>query len=159
MSIEFSGKIEGSKELENALNQLPKALAKSALVSMMKQSAKPVLADAKVNVPKRTGRLRDSLIIGASLSRRQKSSGSQKGFAEVFVGASWPSGAHAHLIEFGTKNMSAIPFLRPAWDSNRDTMFKDIQKVLWAILVKKARTLAKKAGAGKLGSRTIGELR
>jgi len=154
MSLELSAKFEGGKELVNALKQLPKALRKSALKSMLRKVAKPVLADARTRVPVRTGGLRDSLAIGTTLTKRQRRFSIKTGDAQIFLGAG-KGGAHAHLIEFGTSKMSAKPFLRPAWDANKHKALKDAQKILWAILQKKAKTLAKKAAKGTLSKRSI----
>ena len=154
MSLELSTKFEGGKELENALKQLPKALKKSALRSMLRKVAKPVLQEAKSKVPVDSGGLRDSLAIGTTLTKRQRKFFIKTGDAQIFIGAG-KGGAHAHLVEFGTSMMSARPFLRPAWDAKKHKLLKDAQKILWTILAKKAKTLAKKAVKGTLSKSSI----
>ena len=180
MSLEFAGRIVGGKELEAALLELPKSLQKPTLESALKKAAKPVLADAKSGAP---GDLKKALAISTTLSKNQRKLQLKTGAAEVFVGATWPKGAAAHLVEFGTaphpipKKGNPImrfiiggeeifttvidhpgaaphPFLRPAWDANRDRVLDSIEKEIWEALRKKAQTLARKAAAGTLGKRT-----
>jgi len=147
----FQSKITGDKALERALKELPKSMAKSVLVSAMRKAAKPVLRDAKARVHVRTGDLKKSLAIGTKLTQGQSRGNARgKNVPQIFIGARWPTGAHAHLEEFGTAKTPAHPFLRPAWDANKERVLDSLGKEIWAVLAKKARQLAAKAAAGKL---------
>ncbi len=169
MSLKIDSAIYGAKELEEALNQLPKSMGKSALRAVLKKAAKPVVSAAKLYAPVLSGDLRDSITVGSSLVRSRKRFQQKVGAAQVFVGPTWPKGAQAHLIEFGHRLVShagqfirhipAQPFLRPAWDENKERVLQIISVELWSILLKKARTLAGKAQKGTLSGRTIDELR
>jgi len=171
MSLKIDAAIYGAKELENALNELPKSMSKSALRTALTKSAQPVVEAAKRYVPVDTGELRDSITTGTKLTKNQRRFQLKVGGAQIFIGASWPKGAHAHLVEFGfmltghepskvrIRHIPAQPFLRPAWDENKDQVLARIGGELWKALLKKARTLARKGAKGTLSKRTIEELR
>jgi len=140
----------GAFELEAAFNKLPKSLAKSTLRAALKKAAKPVLADAKADVHKASGNLRDSLAIGTQLMKSQTGFQRRVGFPQVFIGARWPQGAHAHLEEFGTVRTPSHPFMRPAWDRNKDEVRDSLGAEIWRQLARAAKRLAKRAAKGTL---------
>ena len=70
----------------------------------LEEGAGMVGGEAKSMVPVKTGALRDSI-------RVEKSRFSDGGF---LVKAGGSGAYHANLVELGTKNMQARPFLRPA---------------------------------------------
>jgi HK97 gp10 family phage protein len=135
----------GFKELENALLELPKAVGKKVLREALKKAAQPVVWDAQRNVPVLTGELLGSIDIRATLSKRQRRGRAKAGDVEMFIGPSWPKGAHGHLVEFGTSKMAARPFLRPAWDANKNGVLASIGRELWIAIDKAAKRLARKA--------------
>jgi len=143
--------ITGAKELEAALRALPKATAKSVLRNALKNAAAPTVAAAERMAPiGPTGDLSNSITVKAQLKKTQQGS-SKVGDVEMYVGATTPTGAHAHLIEFGTSKMSAKPFMRPAWESTKRAVLRNFERELWASLSAAAARLAKKAEAGTLG--------
>jgi HK97 gp10 family phage protein len=133
----------GFKELENALLELPKAVAKGVLRTALKNAGEPVVSDAQRNVPVLTGELLGSIDIRSTLSKRQRRGRAKAGDVEMFIGPSWPKGAHGHLVEFGTSKMAARPFLRPAWDANKERVLASIGRELWTAIEKAARRLAR----------------
>lgn len=147
--LEFETRIAGFDELEKAFNQLPNAMSKSVLRSALKKSLKPVLATAKRLVRHLSGDLERSLVIGTKLKSTQKSD-KRPGAVGVFLGAEWPEGAHAHLLEFGTSRARMFPFLRPAWDEHKDGIPKEVGNEIWRRLRMLAKRLHKQALAGKL---------
>ena len=70
-------------------------------------------------MPVKTGRLRDSLVVKKDRTR--------PGVVVVHVGATYAA-PHAHLVEFGTVNSPARPFLRPAYDANRMAVLSRLRK-------------------------------
>lgn len=146
------GELIGAKELEQALKQLPKSTAKGVLRRALSNAAKPTVDAAKSLVPRgKTGNLQASIEISTRLKASQKKGGRPQGI-EMFIGATWPKGAHAHLVEFGTVKTSARPFMRPAWDSTKEKVLDSIQAEIWKSLAKSARTLARKAERGTLSA-------
>lgn len=98
-------RINGFKELERKLARMSRAFSERKNGQTMRDGAEIVLAEMQMLAPVLTGGLRDSLEIvddGGS----------------VYVGpVKGGSGSRAHFLEFGTVNMPAQPFIRPAFDN------------------------------------------
>lgn len=153
MAFTIRAEVIGARELDRALEQLPRSTKKSVLRRALQKAAKPTAEAAEALAPVgSTGNLKVSIEVGTKLNDSQaKDRESTPDSVEIFVGASWPTGAHAHLLEFGTVKMAAQPFLRPAWDSTKDRFIEIMRAELWAAISKAAKTLARKAEAGTLG--------
>lgn len=138
--------IEGLRELDQALSELPKATARNVLVRVLKKGAETVRDAWEPHVPVLTGHLKGSIVVGpkSKLTPRQKRDAKQDGkfFAEYFVGTSDPAG---QFNEFGTIHMAAQPSGRPAWDSTQTIVLGDIKSDLWAEIEKARARLARKA--------------
>ena len=126
--------LEGAKELERVLKRLPLNVQKKHLRRAVRQGAALVRNEARAAAPKRSGKLRKNI---RSKGRRGKRFYVA---ASVFVnvaertpqkreisGRFMSSGGDAdaedpkdafywRFLEFGTKRMSAQPFIRPAAD-------------------------------------------
>jgi HK97 gp10 family phage protein len=148
--------VEGLRELDRALGELPKATGKNVLRRVLLKAGEPMAADMRRKAPDDpdTGGndLRSSIGVGTKLSKRQaqqhgKMFRDDKASAELFVGAG-PL-PHAHLQEFGTVNHAPQPFARPAWDANKDAALETIATQLGAEIAKAAKRLAKKAARGR----------
>jgi HK97 gp10 family phage protein len=141
-------KVEGLRELDKALGELPKATARNVLKRVGIKALAPVASDASALAPVDTGNLKRSVAVGTKLTKRQQSIHrravrNDKSFAEVFagVGKSLPQG---HLREFGGDNAAPAPFMRPAWDKNRMGVLESIKKDLWAEISNAAARLSRK---------------
>ena len=138
-------RIEGLRDLEKALRELPKATGKNVLKRTLTTSTKPVEEDARRLAPKRTGELAKSITIGpkSRIVRRQRGDIGMTATVEMFVGA----GAlpHAHLLEFGTATQPPRRFLTPAWDANQEKVLGSIKSDLASEIEKARARLAKKA--------------
>lgn len=149
-----SVKIEGLRELEASLAQLPKATGRNTLRRVLKLAAEPIKEAARAKAPVDTdpasspgrapGTLRDSIIVGTKLTKRQARDAKKetKAFSEIHVGTSDPAGV---LQEFGTFKEPAQPFMRPAWEGNKDNALKIIGDQLGTEIEKSAARLARKA--------------
>jgi len=146
----FRVEMTGFKELENALLELPKAVAKNVLRRALMKAGRPVVEGAQANAPVRTGQLQKDIDIRARLVRRQRRGRAKAGDVEMFIGPAFPGAAHGHLLEFGTSKMAARPFLRPAWDAAKDGVLKAIGSELWTAIDKAAKRLARKAAKLKV---------
>jgi HK97 gp10 family phage protein len=157
MAETFRAIFHGAKELEDALDQLPKSVARSVLVKAMMNAAQPVIHHARALCPVDTGDLAASIDVRTTLTKRQRRG---RGFRlpSVFIGPSWPKGAHGHLIEFGTVKMRARPFLRPAWDAGKARVLDSMRREIWKALAAAARRLSQRAEAGKLSAKQISKL-
>lgn len=145
-------KVEGLRELEQNLRELPKATARNVLRRVLIKRAEPMAETMRSLVPDdpatpETVDLKGSIGVGIKLSKRQarlhrKENKDDKQFAEVFVGAG-PK-PHAHLQEFGSMNNSPHPFVRPAWDQHKDAILEGIKDDLWTEINKAAKRYASK---------------
>jgi HK97 gp10 family phage protein len=151
--MKVSFKVEGLKEAEEALLALPLATSKNVLRRALTHAGEPVVMSAQGRVAKLTGKLERSITVGTKLSKRQKKSAAlTKDGVEVYVGAG-PL-PHAHMLEFGTSQQAAEPYLRPAVDANgkrmmeifRDDLRAEITKAVQRLERKAARIVAKMKG-------------
>ncbi len=169
MADAFTFEWSGLKEMEKMLDQLPKAMGKSVLRRSLKKAAKPMLKMAQQSAP--TGESADlakSIKIATKLSKHQRRKHKRiKDGVEIFVGTSNP---HANEIEWGTterfhKNkksvgkITASGFFTRSWDSTKFLAFKILTREIENDLVKTARRLSTKAGAGKLSKKASAFLR
>jgi len=53
--------------------------------------------------------------------------------------------APVHMQEFGTVHNGPHPFLRPAWDAEKDKVLAGLKDDLWAEIEKAAKRIARKA--------------
>lgn len=140
-------KVEWLVGSDKALSEVgKKATQKNILVRTLKAAAKPIDDMASSLAPRDTGKLQVSVITGTQLTRRQKSSAykaGKLGVAEVHVGTQLSRGL---FNEFGTYKMTAQPFLRPAWDTNKNRALDIIGKELWVQIKKATDREAKKRG-------------
>lgn len=144
----FSVKVEGLKELEQALQGLPRANAKAVLRRTMKEAGEPVAKTARALAPEEMGYLRESIDVGTKLSARQSKLHKKESPVEMFIGPG-PDPA-AHLQEFGSgPGDQAQPFMRPAWDQHKVEVLDTIANRTWLEIEKTAARLAKKAAKGR----------
>lgn len=137
-------KVEGFRELEAALAELPKATGKNVLKRVLLAAAEPIAGDAAANAPQLSGKLSRDVKTGTRLTKRQASMNRKLGKSEVevHVGVSDPAGVQT---EFGNEHQSAQPWLRPAWDSNANGALETIKSDLGTEIDKAARRVAKRA--------------
>lgn len=150
-------KIDGLRELDRALAELPKATGKNVLRRVLKKRAEPIAADAAARAPVAEGPgggdLRESIAVSTRLSARQRRQHRRmfrddRAAVEMFVGAG-PL-PEAHLQEFGTAHHGPQAFLRPAWDAGWRGLLEGLKRDLWTEIRKSAARLAKKrAKAGR----------
>ena len=137
-------RLEGFKELERELDNLSKAAGKGALRRALFKAAQPTAELAQSKAPRLTGRLQQSIVIGAKLNKRQSKLHrsmfrDDRSSVELFVGPSYlmgDGGRHGHLVEFGTRKMAAQPFMRPAWDQDQKAMLERLKENLWGEISK-----------------------
>lgn len=139
--------ILGLKELDRALNELPSATGKAVLRKVLKEAGEPIARAARAGAPTEEGYLIESIDVSPKLSRRQ--AGLHKAMypddrasAEMFVGTNNPAGVQQ---EFGNSRHGAQPFMRPAWDSQKEQALFIIEHLLWTEIEKGAKRVAARA--------------
>jgi hypothetical protein len=78
-------KIEGLRECEEALRELPKATGKNAVKRALLRAAEPIAEAWGRLTPVFRGTLKGSVGAGTKLSRRQKAQHQKESAVEVFV--------------------------------------------------------------------------
>jgi HK97 gp10 family phage protein len=138
-------KIEGLKEVQAALRELPNATSKNIMRRVLLKRAEPVAEAAEARVAVRYGWLKGSINVSTRLTRRQKKRHKNGGpnDVEVFIGPG--SDPAAHNQEFGNRYQPAQPFMRPAWDATKMGVLEGIKDDMWAEIEKAAQRLARKA--------------
>lgn len=141
-------KIEGLRELDQALHRLrdefgmSKSTAKNLLRRTLRTAAEPIDEAWRARAPVLSGQLTKSGSIGSRLSRSQRGRHSRQSGVEVFVGPG--TNPQAITQEFGTFSQPAQPYMRPAWDSEKQNALELISSELAAQIQKTAVRLAKK---------------
>lgn len=147
MAVRQVFKVEGLAELDEALQELPKATARAVLVRTLKKEGQRIADAGEAYAPKRTGELAASYTVTQKLSRRQRAQNIKESDVEVYIGPT----PHTKSIqtEFGNAHQRPEPHMRPAWDANwravldgiRDTLESEIEKTR-ARIARKAERLA-----------------
>lgn len=127
--------IQGARELDKLLGQLPKKMGFTALRGAVRAGAKIIMEDAKARVSVDTGDLRDSIRIQKVRAR---------GTSVTFVVGAEKKEFYGQFIEFGTSKQSARPWLRPAFD----TRVKEALDKIGDELGKRVERTAKKLAGG-----------
>ena len=145
-------RVEGLKELDQALGELSKAGARGVLRRVAVKALGPFDSRWRELAPKLEGHLSESGGIGTKLTRRQAAENktrTDRAFVEVFAGPNDPA---AVPQEFGTVELPPQPFARPAWEETKGTALDIVKAELGGEIDKAAkraaRRAAKKAAAG-----------
>ena len=158
----ISVKIEGLKELQEAMNQLPLEIQKRPLRSAVSAGAKVIVDEAKRLAPQgETGNLRKALYRYRSRSQSSRGQetflvGVRKGKKNYVdsaknrrlnrVGKKYTVEGEAfywRFVEFGTSKMPARPFLRPAFESKKNQAVETIKNRLAVAIENTAKKMKK----------------
>lgn len=112
-------KLEGARELQRLLERLPLKAQRRVFKKAHKAAGKVIVKAARALVPKRSGLLKKSLFAHPKRLRRDNSImaviiGPRRRFHGTFEGVKTTASKYAHLVERGSANQPARPFLRPA---------------------------------------------
>lgn len=166
-SFKFMGAgVTGQKELDKLFKELPETLTKNAMYATGRKALAPVAKDAKAAVRSQStaaGDLAKSIRVSTRAKNQRRDPAGQY---TVYAGPTTPSGAHGHLIEFGTSmrqtksganrgRVTPEPFMRPAWDANAHKVLKIMRTEIWEQLKKQAARLRTRAESGKLSKRDV----
>ena len=140
----FTVKVEGLRELETALKELPKATSRNVLSRTLRAAAQPIADRGESLAPVgATGKLADSYSVSIKLNKRQRKLNKKESPVEIYVGPT----QHAKSVqtEFGNAHQSAHPHLRPAWDAEMKPTLERIRVELAQQIEKARQRLARKA--------------
>lgn len=150
--------VDGLKELDKLLGELPRAVARREMqqdgIGALKpfvdawKAAAPVDADP-ASTPKRPpGTYRDSIHAGTRLNKSQARTARKEGksFAEVYAGTNDPAGVQT---EFGNAHQAAQPAGRPAWDATQQEVLRGVGGRMWTRIEKVRASQAAKLARTK----------
>jgi len=116
--------LKGWGDLEQALKTIGPKAARKVGGKAVKEAADPIVEQAKVYVPVRTGALQESITSAVVRSDVTKE-------IKRVIGFEKPAGSRAHFVEFGTRKMPAQPFMRPALDIRAEDAIAIMGAVMW----------------------------
>lgn len=172
-------KIEGLRELDAALGELSKGAARGVLRRALIKAGEPMRAAAERNAPKDTGQLGDSIALSSRIDNRagksafasvmkgggskaqavqalrdaRREAGIGESFAEVFMGprkSGKRNSIKAMVQEFGSEKQQPQPYMRPAFDAEKNTVLDGIKGEL-TTEIGKAVARARKRALKKAG--------
>lgn len=160
MPAKLTVKVEGLRELNQALEDLPKATSRNVVKRTLIKALLPMEAIASAHAPELTGELKESIDISQKLSSRQKrlhqaefggkAVRTAEGFksdpkTEVFVFMGPRPGSKTIVQEFGSAYVTPHPYMRPAWDGGSRKALEIIADQLALEIDAAAKRLARKA--------------
>lgn len=155
--------LSGGPELQAALRELDEKVAKRIARAALKAGAMPMLHAARSKAPIDTGLTVESLKIatgnrkGKLSARVQTKSGDYKG--KTFYASFVEYGHYQGSRKLGNarKWIEARPFMRPAFDENKERSVGIVTDALRAGLLKEAKRVAKRAAKlAKLAAMSAG---
>lgn len=146
-------KVEGLREINDALGQLPKATGRNVMRRVAVKRLEPMAEDARSRAPDNpaTGGndLRESIAVSTQLAGYAKRLNRRsKAEIEAHMGPAGRGGKKAppqgSQQEFGNVNHPPQPFMRPAWDAGKHDLLNGITDDFWDEINKAAARQAKK---------------
>lgn len=134
---------ELSGNIVEALAELSKSTERRLLRQIAVDALQPMQQMAKDLAPYEEGALRESIVIGTTLSkgaRRAQADEPQRG-VRVFIGT---SNRKAVPLEFGSLRARAFPFFRPAFEAKGRAALDYVIDNVWAVVSRAAERAAKR---------------
>lgn len=139
-------RLDGLREIDAALGELPKASAKGVLRRVGIKALQPMAETARELAPDdpETGGndLKNSIVVGTKLNARQKRmerKAEGKSFVTVYMGTNDPAGVQQ---EFGNVNHPPKSFMRPAFSQDAEGAIKIVADELGGEIDKTAKRVA-----------------
>jgi len=143
--------VDGLKDLDAALSQLQRTVAKTVLRRVARRALEPMRAEAQRLAPDDPNTPNPDLESSIIISSRQKSgrqgrrSAEEKRSVVVYMGPSPEGYPQAVMQEFGTVHHPPQPYMRPAFDSEKDGALEIIKADLGSEIQKTVQRQARKA--------------
>ncbi len=148
----------GAKEIENLLKKLPENVAKNVTLGSLRQGAAIIAKEARARV--RNSPSVDTGMLAKSITTRTRKARSDVKSSPKVVGVRQIKARlvrkgkrkaqfvnpnrYAHLVEFGSENMAAEPFMRPALDNKGREAIAKIMEALAKGVEREARKMVRK---------------
>lgn len=131
--MNVSVKFEGGEELARTLNALPTRLSRQLKREALLDAAEPIKAVARRMAPREPGAPDIADNIEAQAGRGGVDAFGDEKETTVAIGPV-KGFFYGYYLEFGTVKMGARPFMRPAFDSQKDRTLALIKERLWVEL-------------------------
>lgn len=118
-------KTQGFKELEKSLFLLKQSTAKAVVRGGMRDAIEPAARLARQKAPVGEGDLYESI----DVSTRAKPAARKQSDLEIYMGPG--RNPQAITQEFGTFKEPAQPYMRPAWDAEKEKTLERFGVFLW----------------------------
>ena len=133
-------KVHGLQELNKKLKRMPIALANKHLNRATSQAATLVQKSAKTKVPVLTGTILRNIKKRKQRTRNKFNATTGVGVISDRSGRGTGTDAfYWTFVEFGTSKMAAQPFIRPAFEENKQRAVNKIKDVLVKAIEREAR--------------------
>lgn len=121
-------KVEGIEEILKDLRQM-EGEARQRVYEILRDETKPVVEDARSRAPKDTGAMARGIKRSVSKKKLEAkiSAGGMVGGVDTY---------YAQFVEFGTKNMTAQPFLYPACRAHEERIGKALSDAMYDLIRK-----------------------
>lgn len=138
--------LEGFKELDRALTELPRVTARNLARRVAGEALEPMADRAAALAPDLSGALSFSIAVSERGTRRARWTRKRPNEFVMAMGPATGLGTltYATHVEFGTVDTSPQPFMRPAWDSYADRALEIVKDRLGVEIGKAATRLAKR---------------
>lgn len=104
------------KKLLEKLDKVEPKLNNRILSGAIKAGAKTVMVDAKSYVAVDSSDLKDAIGIKKMTNKEKKKAKIDKTDTAYMVGIDYKEAGYANIVEFGTKDRAADPFMTPAYE-------------------------------------------
>lgn len=132
--------VDGLKEAERALRDLGPKVARRVLRKAVQAGANRWLYSAQLKVPVDSGLLLSTLVAKTGTSKKKGRVSARVGMkAGDFKGESF----YGSFLEYGTHKMEARPYLRPAFDEQRENATNIVRAKLREGIEAEARRIAR----------------
>lgn len=131
----LSVQVEGVQATIKRMSRIAKSMGVQDidLENLIHEAAKVIAKQAKANAPQGpTGNLRRG-IVGKKYKTKRRHE------PAAFAGIDYRIAPHAHLVEFGTKNMAARPFFKPAVEATRGQVERMIKQGILRLITEASK--------------------
>lgn len=133
MSVAFDITLIGDKKLARKMGDLAVVDQRKVMRKAQREAFRVVLNATKTGVPRDTGRLRKGIKLRA-LKRSRVRSGvyvRTPTREELGIDPGDDTAYYPAYVEFGHDNVPPVPFMRRAFDANKDRVWRKFHVMLW----------------------------
>lgn len=118
-TVRGSFRVEGLSDLVKSLTKLPDAVRDKAVNDGTLEGAKVIQRAAITNAPKKTGKLSRNIVVRKNRKTRYDSEHSVV-IRKIGKAVNSKNAYYGIFVEYGTSKMPAQPFMRPAFEGNKE---------------------------------------